>query len=149
LLRPVFGHPTGVNHSLIPFSSASALNTTDQIVLQTLEDHILPLIPAAPSYIHNIHLKLNITPQCYLELDLPITHRNKGKKYAKVIGTSRIAYTFYPNGTVNIEVRCSNNPFRLQTEEDRSSLLVFFGQIKQELISILSDSRERIVPNVM
>jgi hypothetical protein len=139
LLRPVFGHPTGVNHSLIPFSSASALNTTDQIVLQTLEDHILPLIPAAPSYIHNIHLKLNIPPQCYLELDLPITHRNKGKKYAKVIG----------NGTVNIEVRCSNNPFRLQTEEDRSSLLVFFGQIKQELISILSDSRERIVPNVM
>ncbi len=78
-----------------------------------------------------------------------MTPRNNGKKYAKVIRTSRIDYTFYPNGTINIEVRCSNNPFRLQTEEDRSSLLVFFGQIKQELISILSDSHERIVPNVM
>ena len=44
-----------------------------------------------------------------LELDLPITPRNKGKKYAKVIGTSMVDYTFYPNGTLNVEVRCSNN----------------------------------------
>jgi hypothetical protein len=109
----------------------------------------LPLLPTTPSHIHNIHLKLNIIPQCYLELDLPITPRNKGKKCTEVIGSSRIDYTFYPNGTVNVEVRCSNNPFRLQTEEHRSRLLVFFGQIRQVLMSILSDSRERIVPNVM
>jgi hypothetical protein len=64
-------HPTGVNHSSNPFSSAPALNNTDQIVLQTLEDHILPLLPTAPSYIHNIHLKLTITPHCYVELGLP------------------------------------------------------------------------------
>ena len=38
---------------------------------------------------------------------------------------------------------------RLQTEEDRSRLLVFFGQIRQALISILSDSHERTVPNVL
>jgi hypothetical protein len=55
----------------------------------------------------------------------------------------------YPNGTVNVEVRCSNHPFRLQTEEDRSRVLIFFGQLRQALISILSDSHERIVPNVL
>jgi hypothetical protein len=44
---------------------------------------------------------------------------------------------------------CSNHPFRLQTEEDRSHLLVFLGQLRERLISILMDSHERIVPNVM
>src|SRR5215212_3445261 len=32
---------------------------------------ILPLLPAAPSYIHNMHFKLNISPQCYTQLNLP------------------------------------------------------------------------------
>jgi hypothetical protein len=150
--KNVLVKPTGVNHSSSPLSSLISdisLNTSDQIVLQTLEGHILPLLPTAPSYIHNIHLKLNIVSQCYLELDLPITHGNKGKKYTKIIGTSRVDYTFYPNGTVIVEVMCSNHPFRLQTEEDRSSLLVFLGQIEQVLISILSASHGRIVQNVL
>jgi hypothetical protein len=138
--------PTGVNQSSSPIS---ALNTSDQLVLQTLEGHLLALLPTAPSYIHNIHLKLSITPQCYLELDLPITPGNKGKKSITVLGTSKVDYTFYPNGTVNVEVRCSNHPYRLQTEEDRSRLLGFFGRLQQVLISILSDSHERIVPNVL
>jgi hypothetical protein len=136
------------NHSTTPHSSA-ALNTTDQIVLQTLEGHILPLLPPLPSYIHNIHLKVSILSEYYVELGLPILPGNKGKETTQIIGTSKVDYTFYPNGTVNVEVRCSNNPFRLQTEEDRSRLLMFFGQLRQALISILSDSHEQIVPNVL
>ena len=146
--RNVLVNPTGVNHSSNPLSSSIPTNP-DQIILQTLMDHILPLLPTVPSFIHNIHLKLSIIPQCYVELSLPTIPGNMGKKTTEVIGTSKVDYTLYPNGTVNVEVRCSNNPFRLQTEEDRSSLLVFFGQIRQELISILSDSHERIVPNVL
>jgi hypothetical protein len=34
-------------------------------------------------------------------------------------------------------------------EEDRSHLLIFFGQLRERLITILTDSHERIVPNVM
>jgi hypothetical protein len=141
----VLVNPTGVNHSSTP---VSALNNTDQIVLQTLEGHILPLLPTAPLFIHNIHLNLTITSECYGELSLLAISGNKGKKSTQVIGTSRIDYTFYPIGIVNIEVSCSNHPFRLQTEEDRSRLLVFFGQLHQILISILMDSHERIVPDV-
>jgi hypothetical protein len=125
------------------------LNTTDQIVSQTLEGYILPLLPTTPSYIHNIHLKLSITPQCYEELGFPTIPGNKGKKTTVVIGKAKVDYTFYPNGTVNVEVMCSNHPFRIQTEEDRSRLLGFFGQLQQALISILSDSHERLVPNIM
>ena len=141
--------PTGVNHSPSPLSSASTLNTSDQKVLQTLEGYILPLLPNAPLHLHNIHLKLSITPQCYVELGFPTIPGNKGKKTTQIIGTSKVDYTFYPNGTVNVEVMCSNHPFRLQTEEDRSHLLVFLGQIEQVIISILSASHGRIVPNVL
>jgi hypothetical protein len=147
----VLVNPTGVNHSSTPLSSLvpPVLNTNDQIILETLEGHILPLLPTAPSYIHNIHLKLSIIPQCYVELGSPTIPGNKGKKTTEVIGTSKVDYTFYPNGTVNVEVMCSNHPFRLQTEEDRSHLLVFLGQIEQVIISILSASHGRIVPNVL
>ena len=145
--KSVLVNPTGVNQSSSPFSSPT--NTSDQIILQTLEGHILPLLPTAPSHIHNIHLKLTVIPQCYLELSLPTIEGNQGKKTTEVIGTSKVDYTFYPNGTVNVEVRCSNHPFRLHTEEDRSRLLVFLGQLRERLITILMDSHERIVPNVM
>jgi hypothetical protein len=139
-------NPTGVNHSTGPHSSSP---NTDQIVLETLEGHILPLLPTTPSHIHNIHLKLSIVPECYIELSLPTISCNKGKKTTEIVGTSKVDYTFYPNGTVNVEVRCSNHPFRLYTEEDRSHLLIFFGQLRERLISIVMDSHERIVPNVM
>jgi hypothetical protein len=147
----VLVNPTGVNHSSSPLSSLvpPVLNTNDQIILETLEGHILPLLPTGPSYIHNIHLKLSIIPQCYVELESPTIPGNKGKKTTEVLGTSKVDYTFYPNGTVNVEVMCSNHPFRLQTEEDRSHLLVFLGQIEQVLISILYASHGRIVPNVL
>jgi hypothetical protein len=144
----VLVNPTGVNHSSTRLSLPVS-NTNDQIILETLEGHILPLLPTAPSYIHNIHLKLGIIPQCYVELGSPTIPGNKGKKTTKVLGTSKVDYTFYPNGTVNVEVMCSNHPFRLQTEEDRSHLLVFLGQIEQVLISILSVSHGRIVPNIL
>jgi hypothetical protein len=147
----VLVNPTGVNHSSSPLSSLvpPVLNTNDQIILETLEGHILPLLPTTASYIHNIHLKLSIIPQCYVELASPIILGNKGKKTTEVLGTSNVDYTFYPNGTVNVEVMCSNHPFRLQTEEDRSHILVFLGQIEQVLISILYASHGRIVPHVL
>jgi hypothetical protein len=141
--------PTGVNHPSTPLSSG-ALNTTDEIVLQTLEGHILHLLPAAPLYLHNIHLKTSVTAERYEELDglLPIAG-NKGKKHTQIIGTSKVDYTLYPSGTANVEVSCSNNPFRIQEEENRSHLLIFLGQIRQVLISILSDRHERFVPDVL
>ena len=53
-------------HSSTTFSSltpTSPSNTRDQIVLQTLEGHVLPLLPTAPLFFHNIHLKLTYAPK--------------------------------------------------------------------------------------
>jgi hypothetical protein len=133
-------YPTEVSHSINPL---------DQLALQTLEDHILPLLPSAPLFIHNIHLKLKIPSECYTELELPSTHGNSGKRHSEVIGNSKVDYIFYPNGTVIVEIRCSNHPFKLQSEEDHSRLLIFFGQLRQALKSFLKDSHERLVPEVM
>src|SRR5919198_593658 len=41
---------------------------------------ILPLLPAAPSYIHNMHFRLKVSPECYVQLSLPAYNiNNKGK----------------------------------------------------------------------
>jgi hypothetical protein len=140
--------PTGVAQSSVLISNTSS-NSIDQIVLQTLEGHVLPLLPEAPLLVHNIHLKTKISTECYLELSLLPIPGNKGKRYSEIVGTSSIDYTFYPNGTVNVEVTCSNHPFKLQTEQDRSRLLVFFGQVRQVLTFFLKDPHERIVPDIM
>jgi hypothetical protein len=133
--------PIGVTHS-------SVLTSSDSID-QTLEGHVLPLLPVAPLHIHNIHLKTKISTECYLELGLPPIPGNNGKRFSEIVGTSSIDYTFYPNGTVFVEVTCSNHPFKLQTEQDRSRLLIFLGQVRQVLIFFLKDPHERIVPDVM
>jgi hypothetical protein len=147
--KNVLINPTGVNHSSTSLSS-DVSNVNDQVILETLEGHILPLLPAAPLSLHNLHLKTSVTSERYEQLGgLSPIPGNKGKKHSQIIGTSNVDYTLYPRGTVNVEVMCSNHPFRVQTEEDRSRLLGFFGQQQQVLMSILSDSHQRIVPNFL
>ena len=75
--------------------------------------------------------------------------QNKGKHYEEVIGNSLVTYTFYKRGTVDIQVLCSNNPHKLETEEDRSRILAFFGQLRSGLIGVLCDKHERIVPDIL
>lgn len=140
--------PTGATHSSALISNPYS-NSIDQTVIQSLEGYVLPLLPAAPLFIHNIHLKTKISTECYLELSLPPIPGNNGKIYSEIVGTSSIDYTFYPNGTVIVEIRCSNHPFKLQSEEDRSRLLVFFGQVRQVLTFFLKDPHGRIVPDIM
>jgi hypothetical protein len=78
--------PTGIasSKSVHPLS-----NCIEPLVIQTLEGYVLPLLPRAPLYLHNLHFKLTITPQCYRELDLPGRGGNKyGKYLGEIIGTT-------------------------------------------------------------
>jgi hypothetical protein len=154
-------NPTGVSR-LIPShlqhenrltsnisSNAPFSNCFEASIIQTLEGYVLPLLPSAPLFIHNLHFKLNIPTECYSELKLVTVPGNSGKRHFEVIGTTRVDYTFYPSGILNVETRCSNNPFKLETETDRSRLFTFFGQLKQALITFLMDKHERLVPDIM
>jgi hypothetical protein len=119
------------------------------VIIQTLEGYVLPLLPAAPLYIHNLHFKLKITPECYVGLDLQKIPRNNGKQHSEVLGSNLVTYTFYPGGTINVTAESIINPYKLESEIDRSRLLIFFGQLRDRLITFLTDKHERIVPDIM
>jgi hypothetical protein len=137
--------PTGVNH----FSSPHNSKNIESMTIQSLEGYVLPLLPSAPLFIHNMHFKLKISPEYYAELNMTGSIGNNGKRHSEIIGKAHVNYTFYPNGTVNIEVQTSNNPLRLGDEIDRTRLHVFLGQLRDRMITFLIDRHERIVPDIL
>jgi hypothetical protein len=63
--------PTGVTNYLSHLSSRPPLSTClDDIIIESLEGYVLPLLKAAPTYIHNMHFKTKIVPECYAEHDI-------------------------------------------------------------------------------
>jgi hypothetical protein len=147
-------NPTGVGTILLSISPSSSSKSPLSQCLQytaihTLEGYVLPLLPQAPLFIHNMHFKTKVLPECYLELDLPYYKRNKGKYHTEIIGKTRVDYVFYASGTVDIHTSCSNSPYKLETEEDRFRITEFFGQIRAGLINLLNDKHEKIVDDVL
>jgi hypothetical protein len=77
--------PTGViidngtsDNTSPPYEELNA----DRIITQTLEGYVLPLLPAVPLHIHNIHLKCKTIAwdtDYYSELRLPSYRQNIGK----------------------------------------------------------------------
>jgi hypothetical protein len=124
-------------------------NCLETAILQTLEGYILPLLPESPLFIHNMHFKIKLSQECYAELKLPYYKRNHGKYHSEVIGHTHVDYVFYGNGTVNIITTCSETPHKLETEQDRSRLIAFFGQLRDRLVILLHDIHERLVPDIM
>src|SRR6476469_9308072 len=62
---------------------------------------------------------------------------------------SHIHFLSTPNGTVEIAVKSSDTPFRLETDEDESVIFSFLGQVRDRLLYHLSDIRERLTPPIM
>src|SRR5215216_4400962 len=143
--------PSGVNSTiLLDKSSISPLSQCLQyIAIQTLQGYVLPLLPEAPLFVHNMHFKTKVPPECYNQIKLPYYKRNNGKHHQEIIGNTLVDYVIYRSGTVDIQTTCSNNPYKLETEEDRFRIIEFFGQIRAGLINLLQDKHERIVPDVL
>lgn len=69
-----------ISSCLHPASKYPLSNCMEAVVNQTLEGYVLPLLPSAPLFIHNIHLKLKVIPECYTELNIPSLSGNNGKR---------------------------------------------------------------------
>jgi len=113
----------------------------DKIITQTLEGYILPLLPAVPLQIHNIHLTSEVIEDgtsWYRLLQLPSYEQNTGKHQLLEIDNIPVSYVFYPNGTIDIYTKNNEKPFRLQTEEDRVNLIAFIRRIKDNLPSSIA-----------
>ena len=65
---------------------------------------------------------------------------------ARIIGRRHVIYTFSPNGTVEIAVKSSDTPFRLDTDQDESVIFSFLGQARDRLLYHVIDIRERHIP---
>src|SRR5918994_4589565 len=143
--------PSGVSSIILPdnFSISPVSQCLQYVAIQTLEGYVLPLLAEAPLLIHNMHFKTKVLPECYKELKLPYYKRNNGKHYQEIIGNTLVDYIIYKSGTVNIQTRCSNNAYKLETEEDRFRIIEFFGQLRAGLINLVYDKHERMVPDVL
>ena len=144
-------NPSGVSHLIPPLNpSQDALAQCLQfITIHTLEDYVLPLLPEAPLLVSNLHFKTKLPPNYCELLKLPQYHRNNGKHHEEIIGRVLTNYVIYNKGTVDIHARCSNYPYKIETEEDRFRLIQFFGQIRAGLIGLVHDRHERVVPDVL
>ena len=125
--------PTGVNNSTLCSSNEVS---RDKVITHTLQGYVLPLLPTVPLHIHNIHLKcesLTNSKAYYSEIQLPSYRQNIGKYRVFEIDNIPVTYVYYPKGTIDIYTKNSENPFKLQTEEDRVNLIAFIRKIKDNL----------------
>ena len=139
--------PVGVTG--VPRFNTTHFGSKDDIVLQTLEGYVLPLLQDVPLNIHKLHLMTRIPPEYYHEITLPSSRWNSSKEHQEIVVTAFIKYIFYANGTVMVFIGCSNNPFKLENYADLSRLIAFLGQVRDRLVVFLQDRHERIVPEIM
>ena len=94
-------NPSGVSHIILPVNpSNDALSQCLQyITIHTLEDYVLPLLPEAPLFIHNLHFKTKLPPDFCELLKLPHYNKNNGKHHQEIFGKTLVDYVIYKNGT--------------------------------------------------
>jgi hypothetical protein len=98
---------------------------------------------------HNIHIRTIIDKNHYEEIKIqPCSYQNKTKIQREWIGPREVIYKFNKNGSIEIEIACSKNPFPIETSYDVFNFFVFLGEVKYTLAIILNDPRVRIVPSL-
>ena len=75
--------------------------------------------------------------------------KDHSERIDRVKGMPNVTYIIYPKGRVMVYVKCSEIPFRLETENEVSYLFSFLGQVRDRMIIWLHDVRETVVPSIM
>ena len=110
---------------------------------------VLIQLQYVPLHIHKLQLMLYIDKEYYNHLPQKEVPINRAKRHEENIGRRHVRYTLYPNGTVEIAVKSSDTPFRIETDEDVSLIFSFLGQVKDRLLYVVRDPKERHVPPVI
>ncbi|MBV9176310.1 MAG: hypothetical protein JO297_04675, partial [Nitrososphaeraceae archaeon] len=149
--KSVLVEPTGVNLSKNSHCSSSKHSLSNILEYQKVQSflEVLTQLPFAAPYIHKLQLRLSIDKQYYKELSQNEGHINRAKRHEEIIGRRHVSYIFSPNGTVEISVKSSDTPFKLETEEDENVIFSFLGQVRDRLLYYVSDIRERHIPPIL
>jgi len=146
--KNVLVDPTEVTSSNAPLSN---------VLAQQLSQNILDLLtnlPFAPLCIHKLQLQLSVSSTAYDDFKL-FFDKNKRNRFihteriGKAIHIPNVTYIIYPKGKIMVYIACSDKPFKVETDNDASSLFAFFGRVRDRLLYLLSDVREKIVPDIM
>ncbi len=147
--------PTEVSSSQIkpfslskhPLSNALEYNRANAFL------EALLLIPYQPLFIHNLHLEVNINRVEYelisSKQELRDRYKNHFDRIGRIKGIHNVQYIMYSKGKVMIFVSCSENAFKLETDNDVSYFFSFLGQVRDRMILWLNDVREMVVPSIM
>jgi hypothetical protein len=147
--------PTEVPSSQIkPFSVSKhpLSNLVEYSRANTFLEALL-LIPYPPLFIHNLHLEVNINQKEYELASSKQEGRDRYKSYfdriGKINGIQNVQFIVYPKGKVMIFASCSENAFKLETDNDVSYFFSFLGQVRDRMLLWLNDVRETVVPSIM
>jgi hypothetical protein len=128
-------------------SSNTPLSTLQEQKAQNLLEALLLLGRTFP-YVHRLQLQLSIDARYYNDIQKDSSRYNREKQHEERISTALVKYSVYPNETTMVYVAASKNPFKLEDEADLLTLYSFLGQVRDRLLHLLADPRERIVPPI-
>jgi hypothetical protein len=148
----VLVEPTGVSlqkRSLNQGSSSKrASSSLENQKGQSFLDVLIQL-QYVPLHIHKLQLMLHLDKEYYNHLPQNEGHINRAKRHEEHIGTRHVSYTLSPNGTIEIGVKSSDTPFKLQTDDDELAIFSFLGQVRDRFLYLVRDPKERHVPSIM
>lgn len=148
--KSVLVQPTGVNlskDSLFPSKNPLSNALEHQKAQSFLE--VLVLLPFTPPYLHKLQLMFHLDKEYYNELKQNEQPINRAKSHEEIIGERHVVYRLSPNGTVEVSIRTTDTPFRLEKDENVSDLFSFLGQARDRFLYHVSDIRERHVPPLL
>ena len=93
---------------------------------------------------HKIEVQTSVDRECYNLIESESWEGNRAKGLTELVEDKQVTYIYYKNGNIVIKIACSNNPFKIDNEEDLTLLISFFGQIRDRLEYQISDPRGRI-----
>jgi hypothetical protein len=136
---------TEVSHSKAPLPKESDRQKADSFfeVLNSIGS-------GSPLFVHKIGIYLLIVPSALDGIHLgESANHNRAKQHEEHVGKAVVKYIIYPNGRIMIHIVCSNNPFKLETESDESSLFSLLDQVRDRLLGLFRDPHERIIPQIL
>jgi hypothetical protein len=110
---------------------------------------VLASLPFAPPYLHKLQLMFHLDKQFYKELKQKEEPVNRAKPYEEIIGRRHVTYKLSPNGTVEVYIRSTDTPLRIESDEDISAIFAFLGQVRDRFLYHVGDIKERHVPPLM
>jgi hypothetical protein len=145
LVQPTWVNLTKDSH----FSSKNPLsNAIEYQKAQSFLD-VLLLLPFTPPNIHKLQLMFPLDKEYYRELKQNEQPINRAKSHEENIGRRHATYRLSPRGSVEVSIRTTDTPFRVEKDEDVSDLFSFLGQVRDRFLYHVGDIRERHVPPLL